>query len=168
MTKSIRISSCTCGQVQFEAVAAPILSAVCYCDDCQQGGKMIEDLPAASQVLEDDRGTSYLTYRDDRFRCIAGAANVEGFKLKDQSPTQRYVATCCNSGMYLKYKRGHWVSAYRRRFADVDLPPVEMRTNTRFRQADTQLAQDAPSYRRFPLRLFTKLIVARINMALGR
>ena len=168
MSKTIRISSCTCGRVQFEAVDAPILSAVCYCDDCQAGGKMIEDLPAASRVLDDDGGASYLTYRDGRFRCISGEALVKGFKLKDQSPTQRYVATCCNSGMYLKYKRGHWVSAYRRRFSEVDLPPVEMRTNTRFRQADTQIKQDAPSYRRFPLRLFTKLIVARLNMALGR
>lgn len=168
MTEIIRTSNCTCGCVRFEAADAPILTAVCYCNDCQAGGKMIEALPGATRVLEDDGGASYLTYRDDRFRCIAGEELIKGYKLKDHSPTQRFVATCCNSGMYLKYKRGHWVSLYRNRFDNNNLPPIEMRTNTRFRQAVTEIGQEAPSYRRFPLRLFGKLIAARIDMVLGR
>ena len=168
MTEVSRISSCKCGQVTFGAAMGPILAAVCYCDDCQAGGRLIEALPNAAAVLDGDGGASYLTYRDDRFRCVSGEGFLRGIKLKDGSPTTRYVASCCNSAMYLKYKRGHWVSIYRNCFGGDDLPAVEMRTNVRYRQAGTEIPGDAPNYRRFPLRLFTKLIAARINMALGR
>ena len=76
------------------------------------------------------------------------------------------MASCCNSGMYLKFAPGHWVSAYRARF-DGDLPPIEMRTQTQYRLADTEIPRDAPSYRRFPLKLLGKLLGARIAMLLG-
>ena len=129
---------------------------------------MIAALPDAPPVLLDDDGASYLTYRDDRFRCVAGQENLQGYALRPNSPTQRFVASCCNSAMYLKYKRGHWVSTYRNRYDPTDLPAVEMCTNTRFRTAESPLDPAIPAYRRFPLRLFGKLIGARINMALGR
>ena len=69
MNRIVRTSSCACGRVRFEAVGAPILSAVCYCDDCQAGGRQIEELPSAARVLDADGGTPYLSYRDDRFSC---------------------------------------------------------------------------------------------------
>jgi len=165
-THSLR---CTCGEVAFEVTGDPILTGVCYCDDCQAGGKRVEALPNAAPALDADGGASYLTYRDDRFRCVKGQALLKGYKLRDTSPTQRYVATCCNAVMYLKYKRGHWVSTFRKRY-DVqdDLPAIEMRTNTRFRTSTLPLPQDAPSYTRFPLRLFYRLFAARIAMARGR
>ena len=168
MDDTVRQFRCTCGKVRFEAVGAPILTAVCYCDDCQAGGHLIEALPNAPQVLEPDGGASYLTYRDDRVRCVAGADLLKGYKLKERSPTQRYVASCCNSAMHLKYKRGHWVSTYRNRFDGDDLPKIEMRTNVRCRNAGDEIPNDAPAYQRFPLRLFGRLITARIDMALGR
>lgn len=168
MGQAIRHSQCQCGRVRFEATGAPILSAVCYCDDCQAGGKLIEALPDAGRVLEEDGGAAYLTYRDDRFRCVAGADLLKGYKLREKSPTKRFVATCCNSAMYLKFRPGHWVSSYRNSYVEADLPPIEMRTNTRYRVADTRIATDAPAYRRFPLRLFGKLLAARVAMALGR
>lgn len=164
----VRTSRCTCGQVVFEAEGEPILSGVCYCDDCQAGARALEALPNAARALDDDGGASYLTYRDDRWTCVKGAHLLDGHKLRDNSPTVRHVATCCNAPMFLKYKRGHWVSTYRRRFVDDDLPTVEMRTNTRFRTASSSLPDDAPSYRRFPIGLFGKLVMARVNMMLGR
>lgn len=168
MNETIRTSTCVCGQVRCEATGEPILSAVCYCKDCQAGGRLIEALPAAAPVLDADGGAAYLTYRDDRFRCVAGEPLLKGYHLKDTSPTFRYVATCCNTAIYLKFTRGHWVSAYANRFETNMRPPVEMRTNIRFRQAETALPDDAPAYRRFPARLFARLIAARINMALAR
>ena len=39
------IARCTCGNVEVEAVGAPILSVACYCDDCQKGSRQIEALP---------------------------------------------------------------------------------------------------------------------------
>jgi hypothetical protein len=60
-----------------------------------------------------------------------------------------------------------WVSAYRARF-DGDLPPIEMRTQTKYRHADTAIPRDAPSYRKVPMKLYMKLIGSRFVMLIGR
>ena len=167
MIGTARRSLCRCGSVVCEGVGEPIFSAVCYCEDCQEGGRTIEALAGAPHVLDADGGTPYLTYRDDRFHCVLGADLLTGYKLKDRSPTQRFVASSCSSGMFIKFAPGHWVSAYRLRF-EGDLPPIEMRNQTRHREAQTAIPEDAPSYPGYPLRLFAKLIRARMAMALGR
>lgn len=167
MASISRVSSCACGRVRCEAVGEPIVSGVCYCADCQEGGRRIEALPNAARVRDPDGGTPYLTYRDDRFRCLSGEGLLVDYRLKPDSPTRRVVASCCNSGMFLKYDPGFWVSTYRSRY-DGDLPPIEMRTQIRRRRSDTELPRDAPSYRAFPLKLFSKLIAARIAMFIGR
>jgi hypothetical protein len=167
MASTKRLSSCACGRVQCEAVGEPILSGVCYCTDCQEGGRRIEALPNAARVRDPDGGTAYLSYRDDRFRCVAGEELLVDYRLKPDSPTRRVVASCCNSGMFLKFDPGFWVSAYRLRYGG-DLPPIEMRTQIKHRRCDEELPRDAPSYRGFPLKLFAKLIAARIAMFMGR
>lgn len=165
--QTIRMSSCACGRVRCQAVGAPILSVVCYCDDCQKGGQEIERLPNAARVLDGDGGTPYLSYRDDRFSCVSGADLLVGYKIKDGSPTQRFVASCCNSGMFLKFGRGHWVSMYRARF-EGDLPPIEMRTQTKYRVADTEIPRDAPGYQTFPMKLIGRLVTSRLAMLVAR
>jgi hypothetical protein len=167
MDNIVRPASCACGTVRCEGIGAPIVNAVCYCSDCQQGAHRIEALPGAPRVLEADGGTSYLTYRDDRFRCVAGAEKLVATRLSDQAPTRRMVASCCNSGMFLKFERGFWVSSYRLRYSG-ELPPIEMRNQTRDRRSDMAIPQDAPSFARYPMRMFAKLIRARLAMALGR
>lgn len=167
MSQIVRTSSCACGRVRCQAIGTPILSAVCYCDDCQAGGRQIERLPNAARVLDADGGTPYLTYRDDRFSCVSGAELLVGYEIRERAPTQRFVASCCNSGMFLKFAPGHWVSAYRARFAG-DLPPIEMRTQTKYRHADTEIPGDAPSYRRYPMKLFGRLLGSRIAMIFGQ
>lgn len=166
MDKTRRTARCACGRVVCEGVGAPILSAVCYCGDCQAGGHAIEALPGAAHVCDADGGTPYLTYRDDRFACLEGAELLVGYKLKEKAPTQRFVASCCNTGMYLKFGPGHWISAYRLRFAE-PLPPIEMRTNIARRRSELPLPQDAPAYRTFPVKLFVRLIAARLAMLFG-
>lgn len=167
MNPIVRQSSCACGRVRCEAVGEPIVSAVCYCEDCQEGGRRIEALPDAPPVLDADGGTPYLTYRDDRFDCVSGADLLTGYKIKEGAPTQRLVASCCNSAMFLKFAPGHWVSAYRRQF-EGELPPIEMRNRTKHRRAQTPIPDDAPSHRGFPLKLFRKLLGALIAMLVGR
>jgi hypothetical protein len=108
-----------------------------------------------------------LIYRDDRFACVRGADLLRLYKLSAQAPTARVVATCCNSGMFLKYKRGYWVSTYRARFSG-DLPPVEIRTQTKHKPVGVDIPNDAPSYRGFPFKLFARLIEARFAMWSGR
>jgi hypothetical protein len=167
MDQVARRPACACGRVQCEGVGKPIFSGVCYCRDCQEGGRRIESLPHAPAVLDVDGGTAYLTYRDDRFRCISGADLLKGYKLKDGAPTQRLVASCCNSAMFLKFGPGHWISAYRTRFQG-ELPPIEARSQTRRRAAPTPMPDDAPSYRGYPPKLMGRLLGSRLAMLLGR
>jgi hypothetical protein len=165
--RTIRMSSCACGRVRCQAVGVPILSVVCYCDNCQEGGQKIEKLPNAARVLDADGGTPYLSYRDDRLSCVSGADLLVGYKIKDSAPTQRFVASCCNSGMFLKFGRGHWVSMYRARF-EGDVPPIEMRTQTKYRLVDTEIPHDAPSYRTYPMKLIGRLLTSRLSMLIAR
>ncbi len=47
MTQSnehIRMAHCECGQVSFGLDGAPILTAACYCNSCQQAGAHLEAL----------------------------------------------------------------------------------------------------------------------------
>ena len=167
MDQTVRTSSCACGRVRFEGVGAPITSAVCYCEDCQKGSAQIEALPGAPAVRDSDGGTPYLIYRDDRFRCVSGADLLRGYRIKERAPTQRVVASCCNSGVCLKFDPGHWVSAYRGRF-EGDLPPIEMRNKVKYRRPGVPIPTDAPSYRGFPPKLLRRLLASRVAMLMGR
>lgn len=160
-------SRCECGRVRCTATGTPIVSAVCYCTDCQTGGHVIEALPAAPRVLDPDGGTAYLTWRDDRFAVVAGEELLVPYTLKHDAPTRRMVASCCNSGMFVKFGPGHWTSTYRLRFAG-ELPPVEMRTKVARRQSDLPMPDDAPVYRGFGAKLFWRLIASRVAMLVGR
>jgi hypothetical protein len=162
-----RTASCACGHVQLRAVGEPILSAACCCTDCQAGGRLIEALPNAAPIRDDFGGTPYLIYRDDRFACVAGADALEGIKLSESAPTTRYVATCCNSGMYLKHGPGWWTSVYRARFAG-DAPPLRLRNKVASLPPGVALPKDIPAHAGFPPQLIGRLLAARVAMWLGR
>jgi hypothetical protein len=158
---------CECGSVELEAIGAPITSVVCYCDDCQEGSRRIEALPSAGPVREPDGGTAYVLYREDRVGCSRGSRFLEGRKIRESSATNRVVASCCNSAMFLSFEDGkHWVSVYRSRFRG-DVPPLEMRICTKFRP-EGDVPNDVRGYSGFPLRFLTKLVAARISMLLHR
>ena len=167
MNKELRVARCACGRVRCETVGAPIVSTVCYCSDCQAGGRQIEALEGALPVLDPDGGTPYSTFRNDRFECVEGAELLVGYKLGEKAPTQRFVASCCNSGMFIRFEPGWWISAYRMRFAE-PLPPIEMRNKVARRHSTLPLPADAPSYRGFPGKLYWRLITARAAMLMGR
>jgi hypothetical protein len=116
------IVRCSCGKVECEAAGAPIMSVVCFCDDCQEGSRQIEALPGAPSIHDPDGGTPYVLYRKDRFRCSSGGELLRARRLRDASPTKRVVASCCNSGMYLDFEKGHWLSIYRGRFVGSAAP----------------------------------------------
>ena len=48
---NIMKSRCACGGVEYEAIGAPITSAICYCASCQEAGHAFEQLPAPPAVL---------------------------------------------------------------------------------------------------------------------
>jgi hypothetical protein len=164
----VMTATCSCGAVEVTAFGRPIVSAVCYCDDCQKGAARIEALPDAGAVRDPDGGTAYILYRKDRFQCAKGAELLRRYKLKETSATNRVVAACCNSAMFVSFDRSpHWVSAYRARFRG-ELPPVQARICTKFKPDGVVLPDDAPSYRGYPPGLVIKLLASRVAMLLGR
>lgn len=165
--KQIHTARCSCGGVAFEATGAPILSADCYCDSCQEGARRIEALPGAPKVLSADGGTGYVLYRNDRVRCAKGVALLKNHKLTPGSPTNRVIATCCNTAMVVGFDDSkHWFSMYRARFAG-DAPPPALRVCTKFKPAGTVLANDIPNHAGYPPGFILKLVAARIAMLFG-
>ena len=166
-SKNHTIARCECGRVEVEAIGTPILSTACYCDDCQEGARQIEALPNARPVLDPDGGSAYLLYRKDRMKCSKGAEHLRDYKIKDESPTRRVVATCCNSAMFLDFQKGHWFSVYRARF-ESDVSPLQMRIQTKFKPENRTIPNDVPSYLSYPLRFIAKLMYARVAMLPNR
>jgi hypothetical protein len=167
LPKNHMTASCSCGNVELEATGTPILSNVCYCDDCQEGSHRIEALPNASPVRDPDGGTAYILYRKDRVKCSRGAPLLGDYKIREGSATNRVVATCCNSPMYLDFEKGHWLSMYRTRFRGA-VPPVQMRIQTKFKSENSDVPSDVPNYAGYPLKFMAKLVAARIAMLLRR
>jgi hypothetical protein len=160
-------ATCQCGQVKIEAVGPPILTGACYCSDCQEAGRGLEQLASAPPVLDSDSGTGVILFRKDRVWCVAGQDYLEEHRLKPESPTRRLVATCCNSAMFLDFTKGHWLSMYRNRFA-AGAPPLEMRIMTKERRAGVELADDVPNYAGYSGKFMMKLIGAWIAMGFRR
>jgi hypothetical protein len=161
-------ATCSCGGVKLNAFGSPIGSNVCYCDDCQKGADQIEALPNAGTVRDPDGGTAYILYRRDRFACSKGAEFLRRYKLRETSVTNRIVATCCNSAVFMNFDRGpHWVSAYRARFHG-ELPPLQRRICTKFKPDGVALPDDVPSYRGYPPGFVFKLLASRVATLLGR
>ncbi|WP_439332614.1 GFA family protein [Pyxidicoccus fallax] len=159
---------CSCGRVELAALGAPITSVVCYCDDCQEGSRRIAALPGAQAVREPDGGTSYVLYRKDRLQTLRGAEFLKRNKLDEKSATNRVVATCCGSAMFMSFDDSkHWVPVYRARFQG-DAPPLEMRIQTKFRPAGSAIPDDVPCYPAFPFGFIGKLLAARVAMLLRR
>ncbi len=161
-------ASCDCGEVAIEARGRPIITVACYCDDCQAGGRQIEALEGAAPVLDPDQGTQLVMFRKDRLRCVKGQDRLVALKLRPDSATNRYVASCCNSALYLGFDDDkHWVDVFRSRI-EGEAPPVRMRVCTRFRTDETPLAGDAPIHPGFSFGLVARIIAARIAMNFTR
>jgi hypothetical protein len=144
-----------------------MVTAVCYCDDCQKAGGQLQATPGAPAVLDSDGGTAMVMFRKDRLRCVEGADRLVPNKLDPKSPTNRYVASCCNSAMYLGFDDAkHWVDVYRNRVAPGP-PPVQVRICTRFRTAAEPLPGDAPAHPGYPPSMIPKLLGSKIAMLFG-
>jgi hypothetical protein len=169
MNKPLRITAtvnCVCGQVAVEATGAPIASVVCYCDDCQEGARQIRSLPNAVSIDDPDGGTAYLAYRKDRVSYLKGASLLRHHKIRENSATNRVIATCCNSAMLLSFDDGkHWVDLYRSR-CEGDVLPVQMRICTKFKPDGRANPTGVPENSRYPMSFLAKLVVAKVAMLL--
>jgi hypothetical protein len=163
----IRRAACLCGAVSLEARGAPIMTVVCYCDDCQEAARRLEVRPQAPPMQDPDGGASFVVYRKDRVQVATAVDLLKPMKLKETSPTKRLVAVCCNSAMCLAFDDGkHWVDVYRNRMLD-EAPAVQMRVCTRFRAQGVGDPGDVPSYPGYSLAFIARLVRAGLAMRLG-
>jgi hypothetical protein len=114
--------------------------------------------------MDPDGGTAYVVYRKDRIECSSGKEHLQSLKIRPDSVTNRVVATCCNSAMYLGFDDSkHWVDVYRSRVQGV-VPPLQMRMCTKFKAAPDDTPTEIPSYPGYPVALLARLLAARIAM----
>ena len=94
---------------------------------------LLRELPRSRKSLRATafRATRPQSRRWNRLRPISkgssamcdGQEYLEEHRLKPDFPTRRVIATCCNSGMFLDFTKGHWLTMYRNRFP-AGAPPV--------------------------------------------
>ncbi len=127
----------------------------------------MEMLPNAQMVREPDGGAAYQMYRKDRVHCVAGQEHLRPFKLKENSATNRVVATCCNTPMLQNFDDSkHWVSICRRRFNGAQAP-LEMKVCLGTAER-SEPDSNVPTYPGYPLRFVGRLLAARLAMLIGR
>ena len=141
MTTRMTSASCRCGEVEMQISGEPLLHGICYCKSCQEAGRLHQATSNADAILAADGGTDYVLYRKDRVSCVKGGDLLEERRLKAESPTRRMFARCCNTGMFLDFTKGHWLTMYRGRLPD-DIPPATMRMMTADRPAGEPLPDD--------------------------
>jgi len=157
-------AACACGKVEMEATGAPIMTGICYCNDCQTGGHMIEALPNAPKVLNDDGGSDYILYRKSHTQVVKGAELLK----KEGSGTNRVIATCCNSAMMLNFDGAqHWLDFYRNRITHGHVPPVQMLVCTKTAPAPERLPKGVPNYPGRSVRFIGKMVRDRLAMLAG-
>jgi hypothetical protein len=162
------IASCACGEVEIEAFGAPIAATICYCDDCQAAAAGIEAMPGAPAFREPDGGTPLIVFRKDRVRCVRGAANLKTLKLREGSPTNRKLASCCNSVMVLDFDdTKHWADIYGARIKE-NAPEPEMLVCTKFAAQPPSNPRRLPAYPGYAPRLLIRLLKARIAMLFSK
>ena len=115
-------------------------------------------------MLEADGGTDFVLYRKDRVRCVQGGDRMVARRLKPDSPTRRMVATCCNSGMFLDFTKGHWLTLYRARLPG-PVQALEMRVMTSDRREGVVLPEDVPNYAAHSGKFMWKLLAAWVSMS---
>ena len=160
-------ASCLCGQVIIEAVGAPILTAVCYCESCRVAARQFEQAPGAPSVLNEDGGVDLCLFRKDRVRITRGGQNLQEHRLTEASATRRLVATCCNAPMFLDFTKGHWLTLYRDRISG-DAPPLEMGVMAKDRAARLARPGNLPTFSTHPARFMIKLLAAWAAMGFRR
>ena len=159
---------CACGEVGAEVLGRAIPSASCFCGDCQAAAERLEALPGGNTVRDADGGTPLVLQNKRRFRLSRGAEKLEAHKLREGSPTSRFVATCCNTPMYLGFDNGlHWVSIFRHRFQG-DAPPLEMRINTKAMPGFRRAEDGVPTYASVPASFIGRLMLDRLAMVFRR
>lgn len=149
--------TCRCGSVAVRLEGPPILSAECHCTSCRAAAKRLDP-----KIAEADGGTRFVLQRKDRVKVAHGDDRLASFRLSPEAGTERVVASCCGTPMWLSFKGGHWISLYAARWPEGAAPPPEMRTMTR--DALAPLPDDIPNARTQSAAFMARLFWAWVQM----
>lgn len=157
-------AKCRCGRVELEAQGPPIVHIACYCDDCQRAAEIIDALDGGSSGCGNDGGTENVLFRRDRVRFVRGAELIASYRVRDDSPTTRLVASCCNTAMTQRHD--NWWPHRGVKTCLFEMPPVplEMRVFTRYAPAPQLIPDDVPCSRGVPIRMGLRLLRAKLQV----
>lgn len=158
---------CRCGETAIEVAGEPIQSVICFCESCRTAARGFEQVLGAPQTVNADGGVHYCLYRKDRVRIARGARNLREYRLKQDSPTRRVVASCCGSPMFADFTRGHWLTMFRDRLSG-QVPEPQMCVMTKYKPDGLELPRGIAAYGTLPLRLIVRLLAAWAAMGFRR
>lgn len=118
--------TCRCGAAHLRASGQPSGATICHCAECQTAAMIFENRFETS-VADAEGGTFHILWRKDHLTCVSGAEHLAAHKLASNSPTDRVIATCCGTPMYLDRKGRPWVGLFADRVPEHVRPMPEMR-----------------------------------------
>src|SRR5258708_32207616 len=89
LTMNAFSTACRCGRVRLEISGAPILHCICYCKNCQEGGRRLQALAGADGIMGSGGGTHYGGFRKEPGGWVGGGGTLEEDPAATQSPTPR-------------------------------------------------------------------------------
>src|SRR5258708_34790958 len=95
LTMNAFSTACRCGRVRLEISGAPILHCICYCKNCQEGGRRLQALAGADVILGSDGGTDHAVFRKNRGRSVVGGEPLEEDRLDANTPTRHTDSPRC-------------------------------------------------------------------------
>ncbi len=138
--------TCRCGTVRLSASGRPSGATICHCAECQTAA-MIFERRFNAPVADSEGGTFHVLWRKDRLTCQSGSDKLAAHKLDPKSPTDRVIATCCGTPMYLDRKGRPWVGVFADRVPDQARPDPELRVYAKDR---VEAGQHADGVRTYP------------------
>lgn len=117
----------------------------------------MQTLEGAPQILTDHGTTPFVMYRKDRVRFLAGSDGLKSFRLSPKRSSERVIASCCNTPVYLEFKGGHWLSLYGGLWPTGTMPARTMASDL---PDGSVLPDDIPNAEKQSLGFFAKLFGA--------
>ncbi|HUH05306.1 MAG TPA: hypothetical protein VML75_25080, partial [Kofleriaceae bacterium] len=162
------VARCSCGQVEIEADGPPIAHISCYCDDCQRAADIIDALPGGESLRDADGGTPNLLFRKDRVRCTRGADLLDVHKVRDDTWTNRFVASCCNTAVMQRHDNWWPHQGIKPSLLTTAVPPIEFRIYTKYAPDLAAIPRDAIVSRTVSARFGLRLLRAAVALRFAR
>jgi hypothetical protein len=158
---------CACGQTEFVARGAPLITLACYCDDCQAAAKQIDAMPSGHSGLGGDGGTISTLFRKDLMSCVRGQELLVDHKLRPSSHATRAIASCCNSNMLTRFDNWLPMVAMRTHSPD-DAPRPQICIHTRHAPNKAEIIHPVPKHAALAPNLLLKVMGAAAALQFQR